>query len=161
MAFCANCGTQAQDGVKFCPSCGNNMEAPPAQTPPPAGGYTPPPAGAYPPPPGGYAPQSEAQQHKTMGILSYLFVIIPLIQGDYKKSEWLKYHVNQGTVLWLAALANNLILNWILALIPFIGPLVSWGISVVIIVFAIMGAVAASKGEMKPLPLIDKIKIIK
>ncbi|MDR0818680.1 MAG: zinc-ribbon domain-containing protein [Oscillospiraceae bacterium] len=22
MAFCSNCGTQIDDGVKFCPSCG-------------------------------------------------------------------------------------------------------------------------------------------
>lgn len=25
MAFCSKCGTQVTDGVKFCPSCGNNV----------------------------------------------------------------------------------------------------------------------------------------
>ena len=27
MAFCGNCGTQAEDGVKFCPSCGSPIQA--------------------------------------------------------------------------------------------------------------------------------------
>lgn len=26
MAFCSKCGTQVADGVKFCPSCGNNVD---------------------------------------------------------------------------------------------------------------------------------------
>ena len=25
--FCTQCGTQVSDGVKFCPSCGNNLRA--------------------------------------------------------------------------------------------------------------------------------------
>ena len=28
MAFCGKCGTKVDEGVKFCPSCGNPMEAP-------------------------------------------------------------------------------------------------------------------------------------
>lgn len=51
MAFCNNCGTQVQDGVQFCPSCGQAMNAAPAQQDaqptPPQAQYAPPP----PPPP--------------------------------------------------------------------------------------------------------------
>ena len=28
MAYCGKCGTNVDEGVKFCPSCGNPMEAP-------------------------------------------------------------------------------------------------------------------------------------
>ncbi len=28
MAFCTNCGSQVDEGVKFCPSCGQGIEAP-------------------------------------------------------------------------------------------------------------------------------------
>lgn len=28
MAYCGKCGTKVDEGVKFCPSCGNPMEAP-------------------------------------------------------------------------------------------------------------------------------------
>ena len=28
MAYCGKCGTKVDEGVKFCPSCGNSMEAP-------------------------------------------------------------------------------------------------------------------------------------
>lgn len=31
MAFCGNCGTQVNEGVKFCPGCGNAMVAPAAE----------------------------------------------------------------------------------------------------------------------------------
>lgn len=51
--FCAKCGSTVENGVKFCPACGENMisAAAPAQGP----AYTPPPpayqAPAYQPPP--------------------------------------------------------------------------------------------------------------
>ena len=38
MAYCGKCGTKVDEGVKFCPSCGNPMEAPaPEQQAQPAG----------------------------------------------------------------------------------------------------------------------------
>ncbi len=74
MAFCGNCGTQA-DGVKFCPSCGQPMgaaaqQAQPAQQPTPV----------YKPPIMPGAPQQadirDAQDNKTMAILAYILFFI-------------------------------------------------------------------------------------
>ena len=33
MAFCKNCGNQVNEGVKFCPKCGQPIEAQPVQQP--------------------------------------------------------------------------------------------------------------------------------
>lgn len=55
MAFCGNCGAQVQDGVKFCPGCGQAMAAAPA----PQAAYAPPPQQAA-PPQAAYAPPAQA-----------------------------------------------------------------------------------------------------
>ena len=78
MAFCATCGTQVQDDVKFCPTCGKAVGAAAAPPPPPAQAPYPPqqpypqqqyaaPQQQYGPAPGGYVdPATDAQQNKTI-----------------------------------------------------------------------------------------------
>ena len=48
--------------------------------------------------------QSEVSRNKAMGVLSYLgiLLLIPLLAGD-KQSQYVKHHVNQGLVLFLAS----------------------------------------------------------
>jgi hypothetical protein len=84
MAFCGNCGTQYQDGMRFCPRCGaaaasQPMPPPPIYAPPPQQapyGYPPP---AYPPPPqpmpygGMYAQPRYGAKSKTVAVLLALF----------------------------------------------------------------------------------------
>jgi len=53
MAFCANCGAQVKDGVKFCSSCGGLVDAAPAQQAPPV---------QPPQPEQQYQPQQQYQQ---------------------------------------------------------------------------------------------------
>ena len=80
---------------------------------------------------------------KVTSILAYislLFWLIAFLAGD---KEGAKFHLNQGLVLGIA----GLICGWIL--------------SIVVLVFAIMGIVSAAKDEEKPLPLIGGIKILK
>lgn len=74
MAFCGNCGTQYQDGARFCPKCG--APATPMATPPPM--YAPPPQApyGYPPPQpmyGGMAPQYRGGKSKTAAVLIAFF----------------------------------------------------------------------------------------
>ncbi len=54
--FCTRCGHDVAEGTKFCPGCGNPLDAAaqPAAPPPPAGSYPPPPP---PPPPPAYGAQ--------------------------------------------------------------------------------------------------------
>ena len=131
MAFCGNCGTKTDDGMRFCPSCGTEItavpaaptyEAPAPEYTAPAPEYTTPApeyaapaqpeptyseAPAYQPPviPGAptQADIHDAQENKTMAILAYIFFFIPLLVGAHKESIFAKYHTNQGTVLFIVA----------------------------------------------------------
>lgn len=162
MAFCNNCGAQLDEGAKFCPSCGTVQGGAGAQQ----NGYS---ANAQ------AAPVlDDAQQNKTMGILSYLLFFVPLLAGAHKTSPFVKFHANQGTVLALFSIALSIvqaILQGILTAI-FLNSWNSWGawsilttifglLWIIPAIFCIMGIINVSKGEMKPLPLIGGIHIIK
>ena len=159
MAFCGKCGAQLNDGAKFCPSCGapTGSEQAQQQT------YQQPQQQAYAP------VQSDAQQNKVMGILAYLswLVIVPWIAA--KESPFARYHTNQGLVLAIVEIAwwiLSAILTAIataaysLGFLAVIG-VISWILGIVSLVFSILGIVNAAKGEMKPLPIIGGIKILK
>lgn len=90
-----------------------------------------------------------------MGVLAYLgiLVLVPLFAA--KESAFARFHVNQGLLLLIAE-----VICGVVSVIPFIGFL-GWIISVAIAVFAIIGIINATKGEMKPLPLIGNITLIK
>ena len=75
MVFCQKCGAELQTGIKFCPVCGTPIDQM-QQT-----------------------QANDAEQNKMMAILSYIIFFIPLITGDHKKSPFVKFHVNQGTLL--------------------------------------------------------------
>ena len=159
MAFCGKCGAQLNGGAKFCPSCGapTGSEQAQQQT------YQQPQQQAYAP------VQSDAQQNKVMGILAYLswLVIVPWIAA--KESPFARYHTNQGLVLAIVEIAwwiLSAILTAIataaysLGFLAVIG-VISWILGIVFLVFSILGIVNAAKGEMKPLPIIGGIKILK
>lgn len=98
----------------------------------------------------------EDSNDKVFGILSYFGILwlIGLLAG---KTEFAKFHANQGLVLFIA----GIIIGAVSAV-----PIVGWFIvaplgSIATLVLAIMGIVNAAKGEMKPLPVIGKFQIIK
>ena len=98
----------------------------------------------------------EDSNDKLFGILSYIGILwlVGLLAG---KTEFAKFHANQGLVLFIA----GIIIGAASAI-----PIVGWFIiapvgSIATLVFAIMGIVNAAQGQMKPLPLIGKFQIIK
>ncbi len=111
------------------------------------------------PPQAPEAPKADPQdveKNKAMGILAYIIFFIPLLAA--KESKFAMYHANQGLVLFLGGVALNIV-GWI---IPFLGWLIILPLGwICLIVLAIMGIINASKGEMKPLPIIGGIQIIK
>ena len=149
MAFCGKCGTQVSDDVKFCPSCGAGMSGASASN--------------ADRPAERQADSNDAEQNKGMAILAYILFFIPLITGDYKKSPFLMFHTNQGTVLFISAVAYGVafsILATILVFIPILGWLLIWLLSIcwiVVPVLMIMGIINAANGRMKPLPLIGTL----
>ena len=98
---------------------------------------------------------------KVTGIVAYITIIgwlIAFLAGD---KEGGKFHLNQALVLNLASLINGWVLSRILGLIPILGGIISWVISIVIFVFIIIGLVYACQGQDKEVPLFGAIKILK
>jgi len=156
MAFCGNCSTEIQEGITFCPVCG---------------------AGT-----GGFDEAKDASDNKLMGILSYILWFVPLITGDTKKSPFVKFHANQGLLVFILGIAYSIAsailrailgaifpLRWSTALVPVysrgaIYSILSFIISIVslaILVLAIMGILNAVNGKKKELPIIGGITILK
>lgn len=120
----------------------------------------------------------DAQDNKTMAWLSYLLFFIPLLTGAHKTSPFVKFHANQGTVLFLASAALSIVFGILSAIITAIltASIATWGaaltiasifgfiwlaLAIVITVFAIVGIINAVNGRMKPLPVIGRFTIIK
>lgn len=132
MAFCKNCGTLVQDEIKFCPNCGAELQS--------------------------QSDVNDVESNKIMAVISYLgiLIIIPLIKGDYRKSKFLKFHLNHAILFCI---------GWglvaVLRFIPFIGYILCSLLAILIAILQITGIVYAIKGKMRSLPIISKIKIIK
>ncbi|MGI6192163.1 MAG: hypothetical protein ACOYI3_01180 [Christensenellales bacterium] len=162
MAFCKNCGAQV-DG-RFCPSCGTAADEGSA------GGRSAP----YQPPIMKTAShERDAQENKTMAILAYILFFIPLLTGAHNTSPFVKYHTNQGTLLFLASLAFGVV-YWILVsiLTSILLSTGAWGVWSVlstilslswllILALCIIGIINAASGQMKPLPVIGRFTIIR
>jgi uncharacterized membrane protein len=101
----------------------------------------------------------DVEKNKAMGIVGYIIPIlffIPLVT-EAKNSPFAKFHANQQLNLLLAAVVVNVVGG----IIPFIGWFIILPLGTIfLIVVAIMGIINASKGEMKPLPLIGGFKLI-
>ena len=93
---------------------------------------------------------------KVTGIIAYLTLIgwlIAYLAGD---KEGAKFHLNQGLVLAICNIANVIV-----GMIPLIGGILSSIISIIILIFAILGIVYAAQDQDKELPIIGSIKILK
>ena len=169
MAFCGNCGTKIDDNAKFCPGCGQAVEAPATEQIKTEATEQP------------KAEQAQGQQNdlsakvanlnntkdttdqfdkddieknKAMGLLAYILFFIPLLAA--KDSPFARYHANQGLVLFLCGLISSVV--WI---IPILGWIIAPILSIVITVLAVIGIINALNGKAKELPIIGKFKILK
>ncbi len=107
------------------------------------------------------ADPQDAEKNKAMAIIGYIIPIlffIPLVT-DAKDSPFAKYHANQQLNLLLFWVVGQLVAGILTFVI--IGALLFPLIMIAGLVFMIMGIINASKGEMKPLPLIGGISLIK
>lgn len=105
--------------------------------------------------------QSDAEKNKAMAIIGYIIPIlffIPLVT-DAKDSVFAKYHANQQLNFLLFAVVGYIVSS--ILMVVLIGFLLYFLMMIASIVFMIMGIINAAKGEMKPLPLIGGINLIK
>ncbi|MDE6728633.1 MAG: hypothetical protein K2J80_11950 [Oscillospiraceae bacterium] len=104
----------------------------------------------------------EDSNDKLFGVLSYLsiLVLIPLIAG---KTQFVKFHANQGLVLAIVEVVFSVLIG-IFVKIPILG--VIFGIvgglfDLICLIMAIIGIVGVVNGETKELPVIGAIKLVK
>ena len=118
----------------------------------------------------------DAQENKTMAILAYVLCLIPLLTGAHRTSPFVKYHTNQGTVLWIGLVAYMIVSAILRSIIKV--PLTVWGVyagsytpvwlstilwllSIPLLVLCILGIVNVINGKMNPLPVVGGITVIK
>lgn len=172
MKFCGNCGNKVDDNVKFCPSCGEVMsvdskEGDTATAQESSNNKN---TNTY---SGATSEEKDAEDNKMMGVIAYILFFIPLLAGP-KDSKFVKYHTNQGLVLFIVTIAwviiERILSSILVAIffrIPFVWALISiilWVLSLVTYVFAalaIIGIINAANGTKKPLPVIGGIEILK
>ena len=96
------------------------------------------------------------ESNKIMAAISYIWILflVPLFAA--KDDAFARFHANQGLLLFIAS-----IILGIISIIPFVGPIISAIGGIVSFIFMILGIINALKGEMKPLPFIGGIEIIK
>jgi uncharacterized membrane protein len=93
------------------------------------------------------------KKNTTMAIIAYILFFIPLLTGDAKKDPFVKYHVKQGLVLFLLAVALSIVSS----ILPYyfwwsINGLLNLGMLVLLII----GIMNAANGKQEPLPLIGQ-----
>ena len=139
--FCPKCGTQIPENDRFCPTCGEPVLG---ATFPDESDHT------------ADFVSEDVERTKVLSALCYLnfiFIIIALLLEP--NSKFLRYHINQSIVLTVFG-----ILCGIVAIIPFLGWIISAVGAVACVVFTVMGVVRSLKGMAKDLPIIGKYTIV-
>lgn len=108
---------------------------------------------------------SNSKPNAGYGILSYLgiLIIVPILDEGFRKTKYGKLHLNQAIILYAIGFGAGFVSRVFFA-IPYVGwvlqiPLAI--LSVGLFVLWIMGIISAAQGEMKKLPLIGDIELIK
>ncbi len=135
MAYCAKCGKELGADEKFCSSCGEPVE--------------------------GSVRTGDSSNDKVMGILSYIGILalIPYFIKD--QSSFVRYHAVRGLNLFLLELIGGVATSLIALVLPGVGSLLGWIVSVAGLVFSIIGIINVVNGEKKDLPLIGTIQFVK
>ena len=97
---------------------------------------------------------SKKEKNTGMAIIAYILFFVPLLT-DTKNDPFVKYHVKQGFVLFIAAM-----IVWIIDRFLLLIPIIGWGLMYLLGFFLIglfiIGIMNALGGKQKPLPLIGK-----
>ena len=125
--------------------------------------------------------KQDIETGKGMAILAYIIALIPYFVE--KKNKFVRFHAVQGMNILIVAVAYSIVVSIINSIVwsATVGSCISsWGAtcgggfgisgivstilwlgSLVIFVVSILGIVYAAQGEMKEVPILGKIKIIK
>lgn len=96
-------------------------------------------------------PQPQHAKNNTlMAVVAYILFFIPLLT-DSKNDPFVKFHVKQGLVLFIACLASAIIVR-----MPVIGLILMAPLNIFLLVIWVVGVVNALGGKQKYLPLIGR-----
>ena len=102
--------------------------------------------------------KEDIEENKTMAILAYIIWLIPFLGA--KDSKYAMYHAKQGLVLFIVAVAGMIVLSVLYGMVSWSMLRMVYNIqmiwNVIILVFAVIGIMNASKGEAKELPIIGQ-----
>jgi uncharacterized membrane protein len=100
----------------------------------------------------------DAANNKVMAVLSYWGILILAPYFMAKQSPFVKFHLNQGIILFVVGFALSLVAGVVggilVSIIGSLGSLVSTASSLVWFVFMVIGSMNAWSGKAKPLPVI-------
>ena len=151
MAFCSKCGHPSEENAKYCPHCGEPAENAEASSDTVRTAED--------------AAQKDAAENKLMAVLAYLdvLVLVPILCAP--KSDFARYHANQGLLLWICSKVFSLITGAVGMVLNLFG-LVTLATAIgffglVFSIFTVIGIVNACNGEKKELPIIGKYRILK
>ena len=105
----------------------------------------------------------DAQNNKTMGILSYISFLVFVAIFSAKDSKWTRFHANQGLVIFIIEVASAITLG-LLGLIPYVGivfKILQWLVYIGCVVLSVLGIVNAAKGKAVEFPVIGNFKLLK
>ena len=91
-------------------------------------------------------PEPHTEKNTGMAVVAYILFFIPLLT-DAKNDPFVKYHVKQGLVLFLAWVAVSIV------------SMVIWMLSILnigLLVLLVLGILNAVHGKEEPLPLIGQ-----
>jgi Predicted membrane protein len=156
------------EGAKFCQKCGQSVieaaDQPKSEEPAqnPQIYYQPsqqqPQQRYYEPPHAYQAPQltPDAEENRYLCMFAYfgIGVLIPAVLKP--NSEFVRYHINQGLVLFMLE-----IISAVVCIVPILG-WVAGGVGLIFcLVCIVIGIVHTCNGEMRPLPIIGKHRILR
>ncbi len=160
MTYCSKCATTLEDGLKFCPACGEAVIAESAASTVDTASSNEDAVGEKLKQLNNTKDETEGfdkadiEKNKIMAVLAYIIFLIPLIAA--KESPFARFHTNQGLLLVIAAVILSVI-----AAIPVIGWIIAPVIGIAVTVLAVIGILNALNGKAKELPLIGKFRILK
>lgn len=99
--------------------------------------------------------QADIDNNKTIAGLAYLLFFLPLLVSP--QSKFARFHANQALILFIVAIAGNIVLR----MIPFLGWMLMPLYSLLILVLAIIGLINGLNGTAKRLPCIGNFDLLK
>ncbi|MFA7653428.1 MAG: hypothetical protein WCX97_00070 [Candidatus Magasanikbacteria bacterium] len=97
--------------------------------------------------------QPGGQKNIVMAVVAYIIFFIPLLT-ESKKDPFVKFHVKQGLVLFIAAIIVGIINNALFYAWTFMW--LGWLLNVGILILFVLGIINAAGGKTEKLPVIGQ-----